>query len=172
MQALIAGNPAAVSAPLKEFGNRKEAKLIKEHKDALTQAGFGFYRSLNGHLGVIFNSLHLHPQDLMAADKAGKLTQLAPSFDIVDHAVSKSGIHNPVLKAKSVPNGLAPPTLQAPPQVTAGMAPGSSPVAAAPNSVQRKAMAARIGNISPGAPTSGSMPGAGRLLNQIYKPVV
>jgi hypothetical protein len=172
MQALIAGNPAAVSAPLKDFGNREEAKIIRKHKDALTDAGFGFYRSLSGDLGVLFNSLHIHPQDLIAADKAGKLQQIAPSWDVVSHAVSKAGIHHPALKATGVPNGLATPTLQAPPQATAAMGSGESPVPAAPSSVQRKAMAARIGNIQPGAPTSGPFPGAGRILNQIYKPVV
>lgn len=172
LQALMAGRPAAVSAPIKDFSHREEGHLIKKHKDALTQAGFGLYRSLSGDLGVIFNSLYIHPADLMAADKAGKLKQIAPSWDDVSHAVSKSGIHNPVLKAGGVPAGLANPTMQPAPQATAAMAPNSSPVAQQPAGAQRKAMMARLANIQPGPPTSGAAPGAGRILNQILKPVV
>lgn len=174
MQALMAGAPPAVSASIKEFSKKDEAEHFVKNKAVLEQAGFGFYRSLSGHLGVIFNALHIHPADLQAADKAGKLQLLAPPFDVVNHAVSKSGMHNPVLKRAAVPNGLAQPTQAAPPQLSASVPPGQTPTPMKPPSagVQNKFATARLAALQPGAPTSGPEPGAGRLLNQILRPVV
>ncbi len=187
MQALFAGAPPALSAPVKDFtqDKREEAKIIKDNLPALQAAGFGFYQSLSKHLGVIYNMLHLHEADLKAADKMGKLRQLAPDFDQINHAVAKSGARNPVLAVRGVPKGFKSPTPVAPPQVTPQMAPGpaaplaaplSAPpapqVAQAPAGVQRGLSKARLTNMQPGAPTSGPSPGAGRLLNQILKPVV
>jgi len=186
MQALMAGNPPAVSVNIKTFEKNPAAKLISSNKDLLLQAGMGFYRSLSGSIGVIFNQMHIHPADLQAADRAGKLGLIAPSFDVVDHAVHKSGVTNPVLNQHHVPNGFKPAMLPQPPQIAdetpPGMAPGATgnPPApmAAPSvkppaaSIQRKIMGQRVKNLSPGAPTSGSQPGAGRLMNQIMQPVV
>jgi hypothetical protein len=186
MQALFAGAPPALSAPTKDFtqSKRDEAKIIKDNLPALQQVGMGFYKSLSGHLGVIYNMLHVHLQDLQAADKAGKLTVLAPDFDSITHAVSKSGARNPVLAVRGVPKGFKTPTPQAPP-LAAPVPPGASGPAPAPMSpppapqvrpapagVQRKLANARVANLQPGAPTSGASPGAGRLLNAIMKPVI
>ncbi len=170
MQALVAGVPPAVSTPIKEFGKREEAKEIVQNKDILTQAGFGFYRSLSGQIGVIFNQLYIHPDDIIAADKAGQLSQIAPPFDEVNHAVSKSGDKHPALGRTSVPQGPATPTMRAAPQLGATLAPGSVPPP--PPSVQKGLARARLQALNPGAPTSGPSPGAGRLLNQILKPVI
>ena len=50
-----------------------------------------FYRSLSGQRGVMFNAMRIHPQDIQAADKAGKLlSSVAPDFDLVNHEVGKS----------------------------------------------------------------------------------
>jgi hypothetical protein len=182
MQALIAGSPPAVSANLKEFGSNPAAKLIQANAGLLKQAGMGFYRSLSGDLGVIFNQFHVHPEDIQAADKAGKLSLIAPPFDTVNHAISKSGLRNPVLRPQGgAPTALAPASLKAPPQISAGLPgplpPGATPAAPPmvrppPASVQTKLMAARAKNLSPGSPSSGPVPGAGRLLNQILTPTV
>lgn len=171
MQALMAGAPPAVSSPIKDFSKKDEAEHFAKNKSLLEQAGFGFYRSLSGQIGVIFNGLHIHPADLQAADKAGKLQQIAPSFDAVNHAISKSGMHNPVLKRTSVPNGLAQPTPQAPPQLGAPVPP-PAPMRPPSSGVQKKFATARLSALNPGSPTSGPEPGAGRLLNNILRPVV
>lgn len=173
MQALMAGDPPAVSFT-RSFDKRDEAKLLVQHKNILARAGFGFYKSLSGQIGVLFNQLHIHPQDLQAADKSGKLLQIAPPWDVVDRAISKAGIHNPVLKSTGVPNAFAAPRLQPPPQASAALPPGvmPSPIKQAPAGVQRGLMRARLQSVQPGAPTSGPEPGAGRILNQILKPVV
>jgi hypothetical protein len=175
IQALIAGTPPAISARIKEFEKNPAAKLIAENKGLLQQAGMGFYRSLSGDIGVLFNSFHIHPQDLQAADKAGKLGLIAPPFDSVNHAVSKSGLNNPVLKPISQPGAPKAPSLQAPPQF-ANQPPAAQPPLPAPKPIaatlQRQLMAQRGKVIQEGPPATGPAPGAGRLLNSIMKPVV
>lgn len=163
VQALLAGKPAAVSAPLKEFSTRPEAKLIVQNKDSLTRAGFGLYKSLSGDLGVVFNQFHLHPEELIAADKAGKLQEVAPPFDQVNHTVAKSGKDHPILSVTDVPQGLKNAPMPEPPQAAS---PVTAPVP------DQKQTQARLKNIAVGGPTTGARPGAGRLLNQILKPVV
>lgn len=185
MQALFAGAPPALSAPVKDFtqAKRDEAKIIKDNLPALQQAGMAFYKSLSGQLGVIYNQMHVHLSDLQAADKAGKLKLLAPDFDQISHAVAKSGAKNPVFAVRGVPAGFKTAHSVAPPQLTATLAPqtplgapGQVVPPAAPQGstagVQRKLATARLGNMQPGAPTSGPAPGAGRLLNAILKPVI
>lgn len=185
-QALFAGAPPAMSYHIKGMEDRDEKKLIAEHKDFLQKAGVQVYRSLSGERGVMFNALHIHPQDLYAADKAGKLDQIAPDFDTVNHAIGKSGLSNPVLQVSNVPQG--PPTarsasiapqsgaLDALAQRITGAgtpSPGQTPPIAPslPASVQKRLLAERNANLSPGAPTSGPAPGQGRILNSILKPV-
>jgi hypothetical protein len=165
MQAVLAGKPAAVSASFEEFQKRPEAKAILANKDALLSAGFGLYKSLSGDTGVVFNTLHLHPEELVAADKAGKLQQIAPPFDQVNDMVAKAGPDtHPVLTAGDVPTGPKGPPMPTPPQ----MASGNMPHAPANPPAQRQ----RVKNLTLGSPTSGPQPGAGRLLNSILKPVV
>jgi hypothetical protein len=154
---------------LKGTEDRKEVKLIADNKGVLTQAGFGFYRSLDGKKGVMFNALHVHPQDLQAADRQGKLLQVAPDWDLVNHAIAKMGLNHPIHSMQAPPAGFAPPTPQAPPQAASGMLPLMPPP---PASVGNKMASARIANIQPGAPTSGPSPGAGRLLNSVLRGVV
>jgi len=165
MQGLMAGNPAAVSAAIKEFQKRGEAKLLIDNKDLLTRAGMGFYRSISGDLGVIFNQLHIHPDAIQAADKAGQLLSIAPPFDKVNHELSKAGAAHPVLNAQ-VPSGPASAPVPAPIQSA------TMPLPPPPASAQRKLMGARLANVSPGAPTSGPVAGQGALLRSILKPVV
>jgi len=162
MQGLIAGAPPAVSAPIKEFATKKEAKLIIDNQDLLQRAGMGFYRSLSGELGVIFNGLRIQPDVLTQADKAGKLLDVAPPFDKVNEQLSKAGIKHPSLTA-TAPTG-AP---SAPPPAP------NMPVVAPPAPAQQsKLMNSRLKNLAPTAPTSGAAPGQGRLLNNILKPVI
>lgn len=168
VQAVVAGSPPAVSMRIKGSENRDEVKLLSENKDALMSTGMGFYRSMSGEIGVMFNGMRIHPEDLKAADKAGKLLQVAPDFDTVNHEVSKSGTAHPILNA-APPTGFAPPTAAAPPQSASGALPLSPPP---PASVARKLAAARVLNTAPGAPTTGPSPGAGRLLNSVLKGVV
>jgi hypothetical protein len=132
------------------------------------------YSALDGKTGVVFNQLYVHPEELKAADAAGQLHTLAPPFDQVNHLISKSGTAHPALDTgHQVPTGLKGAPIPQPPQV-AGAAPvaPSASIPPLPASAQRKALTAQIANLSPGSPTSGPVPGQGRLLNNILKPVV
>lgn len=165
MGALFAGKPPALSAHLKNFEKRPEAKLIMENREPLMKAGMGFYRSLSGDLGVVFNQLYIHPDQLKAADKMGKLLSVAPPFDTVNHAISKLGpADHPVLNH----NGIVPQTAQpAPPAAPPQFSGNPMPAAA-----QKKLATARIANLRPPSPTSGPAPGQGQLLQSILKPVI
>ena len=164
LQAIVAGSPVAVSLHLKGADDRAEVKLVTQHKDALQEAGMAFYKSISGDIGVMYNALRVHPQDLYEADKQGKLLQIAPNFDQVNHTLEKAGIHHPILNAQAPTGAMPSATPIAPPQASAG-----GMVPPAPSSVIRKIATQRMLNAQPGAPTSGPAPGQGRLLNQILK---
>lgn len=179
IQGLLAGAPPAVSVVIKDFKNNPLEKEIVENKDALGAAGFGFYRSLSGHIAVMFNRFHIHPEDIKAADRAGKLQVLAPPLAQVDHALAGK---THALKNAKFPTAFASPQPPIAPQAGAQAAqaanqgeepPQAAPAAGAPNqALARKLLAARLQNIQPGAPTSGAAPGGGRLLNSVLKQVV
>lgn len=169
IQGLLAGMPVAVSDQISQFREKPLGKDVAKYSQQLQQAGLMFYKSLSGDTGVIFNALHVHPADIQAADKAGKLKQIAPDIDRIDHELGKAGKNHPILAMQTgAPQAPATPTPQAPPQ-SAQLPP---PVKQNPASAQKKLMAARIMAASPGSPLSGPAPGSGRLLNSILKPVV
>lgn len=167
IQGLLVGKPGAISASITDFKKRPEAENLMKHKEDLFKAGMGLYRSLDGQTGVIFNRLYVHDDELKQADAAGQLTQLAPPFDSVDHHIAKSGIFHPALDSKHVtPGGFKTAPMPVVPQSA------NAPMAQSPASVQNKLATARVSNLQPGSPTSGPVPGAGRLLNQVLKPVL
>ncbi len=168
IQAVLVGTPPAVSVNLKNAENRDEIQLMAKNKGALESAGMGFYKSLSGRLGVMFNGLRINPEDIKAADQAGKLEQIAPDFDKVNLETAKSVKNHPILNA-NLPSGVPPPASASAPQAASGKLPLVPP---APAAVARKLAAQRIISLQAGAPTSGPSPGAGRLLNQVLKPVV
>jgi hypothetical protein len=169
IQALLAGAPSAVSAPIKEFESRAEGKLIVKNAPILQRAGFGMYRSLSGDTGVLFNQVHLHAADLVNADKAGKLNEIAPSFDSINDAIAKSGKDHPVLKSQGVPNGFKGPSMPTPPQMNP---PQQSMPMPGPGPAQLQANRARLANMAVGGPISGASPGSGRILNNITKSAI
>lgn len=166
-QGLFAGSPSAVSAPIKEFSKRPEGKLIKEFAPELMKAGIAFYRSTEGDLGVIFNQAYIHPDEIMEADKSGKLQEVAPSFDSVSKAIASSGEKNPVLSHQGVPESFKTSSMMGMPQGSSGGA-GVAPM---PAGAQTKTQVARLQSMTPGGPLTGAKPGAGRLINSILKPV-
>lgn len=168
---LITGKPGAFSLPIKESKNRADLQDLAKYKDYLAKAGMAVYTALDGKTGVVFNKLYVHPEELKQADAAGQLLQIAPNFDSVNHELSKSGAAHPALNTgHTVPVGLKGPPIPQPP-VAPTSAP-TTPLPPPPASAQRKVMAARVNNLPQGSPTSGPLPGQGRLLNQILKPVI
>jgi hypothetical protein len=167
MQALMAGNPPALSANLQDFAKRPEASAIMGNKDALMAAGMGTYRSLSGDLGVLFNRFYVSPEEITAADKNGQLASIAIPFDVVNQQVAGSGDKNPVLEKKEAPEGFRTAPAATPPQSQSVVtSPGPS------SEAELNAQRARLKNSAVGGPTSGARPAAGRLLNSILKPVL
>ncbi len=163
-QGLIAGQPAAISADIKTFASLPEAKLIAENAAGLERAGIGRYRSLGGDLGVLFNYLYITPEELKAADAAGKLAEVAPPFDVVNQQIATSGENNPVLKhSGQVPESFKQAAPPVPPQALSpgqgGLAPGA----------QKALTIARAKNLQAGQPTEGPKPVQGRILNNVLK---
>jgi hypothetical protein len=170
IQGILAGAPAAASMDISQFAKTEDGKTLAKAGDLLQQAGLGFYHSMSGDTGVVFNQLFLHPAELQAADKAGKLTQIAPPWTKVDHALSKAGAAHPALTHRGAPlsTPMAPPPT--PPQAATGaVQPAGKPIPAA---AQNKLLQARIAATMPAAPTGGAAPGGSQLLNRVLKPVV
>jgi len=166
IQGLLAGAPAAVSAKIKNAEKSAEGKAIVKNRDALQGAGVGFYRSLAGDDVVLFNQLHISGEDIKAADKAGKLLEIAPPFDVVNREIAKAGPEShPSINFKGVPSGAAGPQPALPPQSA------TMPMTAAPNAAKAR-IQAQIKNLQPQAPTSGSKPGSGNILRSILRPVL
>lgn len=166
MQALVAGQPAAVSGTIADFSKRPEGKLIASNKGPLMQAGMGFYRSLGGDLGVIFNRFYLSDEEIQAADKAGTLAEIAPPFESVNTSTQQAGLNNPSFNHQGPPGGFKTAPVPQVPQSSTTI-PNEPPA-----SLQRKAMAAKVSNAKPTGPLSAPAPGAGSLLRDILKPVV
>lgn len=167
LQALFAGSPPALSAKVSSTKKSPVAKLITKHKDELMNSGIGFYRSINGDTAVVFNMLYVSPDQIKQADKAGKLLEVAPSFEQVNNEVEKAHpTDNPVMKNKGVPQGLAAAPPVTPPQ--SATAPMPQPSQAQLSQIQRE----RLNNLKPQPATKGPAAGQGSLLRSILKPVV
>ena len=164
--ALLAGKPPALSANIKRSEKSPVVKLIADNRKALMDAGVGFYRSLSGDLGVMFNQMAMHPEEIKQADKAGQLLSIAPDFNQVNHALA-SQLGGPDLSHAN-PQGSPPPAPPVnPPQLANG---GLQPQ---PAGSQRDIMAKRLMNLGPAkAATVGPIAGQGNLLKNILKPVV
>jgi hypothetical protein len=162
-QALMAGSPPAASAPLAGADKTPIGKIVAKYGPQLQESGFGFYRSQDGNLGVIFNQLYVNPDQVIKADQQGQLTQLAPSVDQIEQAILADPSKNPVLSAQGTPATAAQPPV-----------PGGAPSNVAPPSgkVARALASGRKQALTPKGPSSGPKPGAGRVLNAIMQPVV
>jgi len=153
LQLLLQGAPPATIAP--KDAEYPELKVVAKHLKDLGKAGFGVYPTADGANIVFFNGLYVTPEDVAAADKAGTLDQIAVPYDELRGALGAQDGTASASGAASAP-------------VTPPQAAGAPPNA----STENKLASARIKNTSVGAPTSGPVPGQGRILNNILKPVV
>jgi len=154
VRALLQGAPPAVFSPTGD--KSPEAAVIGKNYKKLLEAGFGFYRAKDG--TVMFNNMFVSPAEIKLADEQGRLGDFAPplselnqTFDQFDQggaAAAPGAAPAPVAGAAGQP--MAPPT----------------------PSVTNRLTSARAKNATPGSPTSGPNPGAGRILNNILKSAV
>lgn len=167
MQALMAGSPPAASTQLATAAESPIGQLVVQNLDALKQAGFGFYRSQDGNLGVMFNQVKINPQEIVQADQQGRILEIAPPLEQIEQAIMADPSANPVLSAQA-------PTEQggaAPPPIPGGTAPAPAPGGGG-GGLEGRLFTARKNAAQPGSPTEGPKPGAGRLTNAIMTPVV
>jgi len=154
--ALLHGAPPAVYAPKQQ--QDPAIDIIVKNAKALVEAGFSFLQSKDGKNTVLFNSAYVSPETIKKADAEGKLTEVIPSFEDLkakfDSAISGN---NPPETGAGLPG--------APITPTAGGAPPSS-------KVQNTLATARVKNLQTGSPTSGPVPGSGRILSNILKTTV
>lgn len=151
MFGLLNGAPPAVWA---ETGRKDpEIAVVVKHAKDLENAGLGFYKSEDAKTTVLYNSTFVSQDELRKADKAGNLTEVVPAYDAVKSS------------AEAAISGQAPSSLPGAPVTQAA---GSPPSSATQKSLATK----RANNLQVGAPTSGAVPGAGRILNNILKPTI
>lgn len=155
--ALLSGAPPALTVPKDASGPEVDA-VVKNGK-ALTEAGIGFLKASAGDT-VVYNTQFIEPDQIMLADKKGKLLELAPPWEEVKAsmgaALSEGG--KPAAPAGKV-------------EATVTGAPGPMPKPA-PASAMKSVANARIKNVSPSGPTKGAVPGGGRVMNAIMQPVI
>lgn len=160
---LLQGKPAAVS--IDKNDPAPESALIGENQQALFDAGFGFYPAKDGQTHVMFNTQFIDQAQVEKADAEGKLDSVAVPFDELKASFE-------VAAGREASKGRAPAS-ETPP-AAAPEAGGPAQVAPAPPaaSLDKKLATARIKNLSPGGPSSGPVPGQGRVLNSILAPTV
>lgn len=153
---LLQGAPPATYAP--KDAEYPELKTVEKSVKELGAAGFGVYATQDGANVVLFNGLLVTPDEIKAADENGTLDQIAAPYDALQGEFNGGDGEA----------GGAPASADVP-GLPAGVAvPGPSGGQPASPKVQ----AARAKNTQPGSPTSGPLPGQGRILNSIVKPVV
>lgn len=153
--ALLHGAPPAVYASKQQ--QDPEIQTVVKNQKSLIDAGFGFYGSKDGKNTVLFNGAYVSQQVLEKADAEGKLTEVVPSFDEVKAKFDSAISGTPPEAGSALPGAPVTPT------------PGGAP----PSSrVQNTLASARVRNLQVGSPTSGPVPGSGRILSNILKPVV
>lgn len=145
MAGLLSGETPALSLDIKATKDTPTGAAIASAMPDLLKAGIGAYRALDGKTGVLFNQQAIHADDIKAADKQGKLLELAPPLD-------------------SLAAPQEAPAAATPPQSNTGMIP--------PAPASKSLKSARVNAVKPGSPTSGPKPGAGRLQNMVMQPVI
>jgi len=154
-RALLEGSPPAVIVKRPELEANPELQTIQQNVKPLLASGFGVYQAKDGQTAVFYNSRFIDGNALKIADDKGKLdTVAAPFADLKSHFDQALGPEG----AAAAPEAAAP-------------APVASTTPPAP-AAQAKLSTARLMSAAPGAPTSGPVPGQGRVLSQILKPAV
>jgi len=154
VRALLKGAPPAVFSPTGD--KSPEVAVIGKNYKKLLEAGFGFYRAKDG--TVMFNNMFVSPAEIKLADQEGRLGDFAPPLSELNQTFDQFDQGG----AAAAP-GAAP----APVSGAAGQ-----PMAAPTPSVTNRLTTTRAKNATPGSPTSGPNPGAGRILNNILKSAV
>lgn len=167
VQWLSIGKPPAVRVLPQEF--YPELRPLVKNIGEVLKNGLSIYGSQTGD-AVLYNPLFIGPEELQAADQQGNLAQVIPSYGEL------TGQQPPVLDAgtmKEVEGEITDAKrqladLQAPPTAApASMGAPSVPKLPPP---PKPLTASRLKGLMPGSPSSGPVPGGGRILNALLTP--
>lgn len=146
---ILEGSPGALWTPTGDKSH--EAVTAVKNGKALNEVGIFFFRDKPSGLDLIYNAQYIDPSLVEAAAKKGKLKEIAqPLAETVAAFNGAAGVTPVAKEGESLP---------------AAGAPSSVPVDSALNTQ-------RVNNLSPQGPTTGPLPGAGRILNSIATPTV
>ncbi len=146
----------------------KAAKLGK-HIEDLMDVGMDFYKAFDSSF-VFFNPRSVTEAQLRKADEEGQLAALVPDYEVISGEAPGTPPEGWAEELAGV-NTESASTMLPGTQKTTPMA-NASPAGAPTGAEDAKLAAARAKNLLPGAPTTGPRPGAGRVLNNLAKPVV
>lgn len=161
MYNLLNGAPPAVW--VERTRKDPEIQTVVKNQKALVDAGFGFYQTKDGKNTVFYNGAYVSPEEIKKEDEAGTLLEKVPNLDSVKQSVDAAVSGTPPEAGSSLPGE---PVAQATP--SAAVAGGNPPSSRTMNTLAT----ARVNNLALGSPTSGPVPGRGRILNNILKPTV
>lgn len=148
-----------------------KASKIAESSEALLDAGMDFYKALDSST-VFFNPRSISEAQIQEADRNGQLVNLVPDYETLSGekpakptpAIAKR-LREQMGVAGEAPTSIIP--------APAGGANTLPPASGGPSAAEEAELAGkRVANVSPGSPTSGPRPGAGRILNSLLKPAV
>lgn len=143
---LLQGAPAAVWTPTGD--KSPEAVTAVKHGKKLNDVGMFFFRDPKEKIDLLYNAQYISPELIKEAAKKGRLKDVA----------------SPLAEVSAQLNGAASPEAGGGALPAAG-SPSPVPVDSALNTQ-------RVDNLTPGGPTSGNFPGAGRVLNGLTQSVV
>jgi len=144
-----------------------------KHMEDVLKLGLDFYFAYDNST-ALFNPAKITEQELQAADKAGKLNQVLPDYGVL------TGEKPEAPPANGAANGAPAGSPSAPTLGAEAPAPTNQPGAAALNAsvpppdpkILSQLNMARIKNVTPGSPSSGPVPGSGRVLTGLLKPAI
>lgn len=144
---ILSGAPAALWTPT---GDKSiEATTAVKNQKALGDAGIFLYRDKPSKLDLIFNAQFISKELIDKAAEKGKLKEVASNLAETVASLNGTG---------------------AAPEAGGGALPAAGNPSPVP--VESALTTQRVDNLTPGGPTSGNFPGAGRVLNGITKSVV
>lgn len=156
------GSPPAVRVePGQHF---PELKAIEDNIPDIVVAGLDFYQSKEGD-SIMFNPLFIGAEELKAADAAGRIKEVIPSYSelmgkkpttMSEEEAKKQPARRDKLK-KDLMNKLGSPTA------------ASEGTAVPPATAKTQNTIAKSRLPEPQSPTSGPRPGAGRIINNLLE---
>lgn len=179
IKGLEVGAPPAFRVPPGEFYPSLEP--LVDNIDKVLEAGLDIMELPNGD-SVVFNPAMIDKEEIALAAQTGKLEQMIPDYGSISGespSTNESEINRLTKKLEKMPGKLA--RLQKEEEPVSGVPPGA-PLGSAPppplsipppppsttSSIQRQ----RLQGLVPGGPTSGPVPGSGRILNSLLRPTV